>query len=78
MGQALSRPFWTGSASQQEDAVHGHWIISEEAIRLRAYFISLETGGRDPARDWQRAEEEFLAEAGQQLARDIANAWNYH
>lgn len=63
-------PLW---ASHQHAVVDDdeppHWPINEEAIRLRAYFISLETGGHDPEGDWRRAEAEFRAEAGEkQLA----------
>jgi hypothetical protein len=42
----------------------GHWPVTEDLIRERAYFISLQSGGANPRADWCRAEAEFQAEAG--------------
>jgi len=55
---------WASAQPPQTEYEHEHWRITEEAIRIRAYFISLETGGKDPRADWLRAEAEFRAEAG--------------
>lgn len=67
-------PLWVRhtTAVQHHHVVPGHWAASEEAIRLRAYFISLETGGHDPAADWLRAEAEYRAEAGAAQTRQSA------
>lgn len=82
MGQAVSRPIWASGAPATHEAMHeeevfAHWLVSEDAIRLRAYFISLETGGKDPAGDWLRAEEEFRAEAGEPSKQVVPFAWSY-
>lgn len=63
-------PLWArrSAALDHRHVVVGHWAASEEAIRLRAYFISLETGGHDPLADWLRAEAEYRAEAGRRAA----------
>lgn len=49
MGRMVSQPLWAGQSSQDEHGdAFAHWRVSEEAVRLRAYFISLETGGMIP------------------------------
>ena len=69
-------PLWArrSAALDHRHVVLGHWAPSEEAVRLRAYFISLETGGRDPRADWLRAEAEYRAEAGRRAAGAAAPA----
>lgn len=44
---------------------------TEEEIRVRAYFLSLERGGPspDPAADWLRAEQELVASRAADAAR---------
>ncbi|MBK8480862.1 MAG: DUF2934 domain-containing protein [Proteobacteria bacterium] len=61
-------PLWARptAAADHDHVVPGHWAATEDRIRLRAYFISLETGGRDPVADWLQAEAEYRAEAGLQ------------
>lgn len=39
----------------------GGWPVDEEAVRLRAYFISLENPGRAPQENWDQALAEYHA-----------------
>lgn len=66
MGNAKGKPIWAGTVSIVHDE-SCHWPITQDAVRTRAYFISLESGGQHPDQDWLRAEREFRAEAGQPL-----------
>jgi hypothetical protein len=78
MGWAVSKPLWAGDAVvDHKEEVFRNWMVSEDAVRLRAYFISLETGGEDPEADWVRAEQEFFAESGRAMAvrRDLPSRW---
>lgn len=79
MGRVIGRPLWAGGATPMDQGEpFGHWLVSQDAVRLRAYFISLETGGRNPDQDWKRAEQEFRAEAsGPKEVSGSPFEWSY-
>jgi hypothetical protein len=65
MGSTKGRPLWAGIVGIRPAKRSCPWPIMEDAVRTRAYFISLESGGQQPDKDWLQAEREFQAEAGQ-------------